>query len=319
MATNGLPSIYACPCLNVQVRPHPAQGDPPATHDEFEPVYAGDEGISVTHTQLTLRTRLRPESDERNARSIRYVSLTCLICHCMVYRVQRILDPEVDNGEGPVLPADDWAERDLLKSGTGWVEVSKGCSVRVPVPQSVSRCMHYVLHCILDVCLTVYGTDRSTVFRRRKPLLEQQSPPRTHDCSRLSYLPAAPPGPRLLRQFLPLRSIRKRSGGSIYRLYPCYSSLLHSHQVTQCSFICLLSPQRSLRRLVMRLRNICLRSQRRRQRRLRLSKRALSGRSNCCGVSSRRTWRLRIKTGVPLASRPLPCRVADLAIRYGRG
>lgn len=63
----------------------------------------------------------------------------------MVYRVQRILDPEVDNGEGPVLPADDWAERDLLKSATGWVEVSKGCSVRVPVPPSVSRCIG--VHC----------------------------------------------------------------------------------------------------------------------------------------------------------------------------
>lgn len=55
MATNGLPSIYACPCLNVQVRPQPAQGDPPATHDEFEPVYAGDEGISVVRLFLLVQ------------------------------------------------------------------------------------------------------------------------------------------------------------------------------------------------------------------------------------------------------------------------
>lgn len=41
------------------------------------------------------------------------------------------VSPDVEGGEGPVLPTDDWVENEVLKSATGWVEVSKSCLVRL--------------------------------------------------------------------------------------------------------------------------------------------------------------------------------------------
>ncbi|KAI0787149.1 hypothetical protein BC629DRAFT_1723522 [Irpex lacteus] len=38
--------------------------------------------------------------------------------------------PEVDGGEGPILPRDDWAESEILEGSNGWVQVSSNCLVR---------------------------------------------------------------------------------------------------------------------------------------------------------------------------------------------
>ena len=84
------------------------------------------------HTQLTLRSK-GPHLDRRHGDAhMRYVTLSCLVCQTVVYRVlQHTVSPDVENGDGPVLPNEDWAENEVLKSSTGWIEVSKQCLVRV--------------------------------------------------------------------------------------------------------------------------------------------------------------------------------------------
>ncbi|KZT13055.1 uncharacterized protein LAESUDRAFT_27866 [Laetiporus sulphureus 93-53] len=127
MATNGPQASYACNCLNVRIHPQPPQGAPPPSEDDYEPVFAGDTGVSVVHVKLTLRSRTRPVPEQHGELATRYVSLTCMLCQCLVYRVRQVVHLETDGGEGPVLPVDDWVEQDILKSATGWIEVSKGC------------------------------------------------------------------------------------------------------------------------------------------------------------------------------------------------
>lgn len=48
----------------------------------------------------------------------------------MVYRITQVVLPEVDGGEGPILPRDDWAESEILEGSNGWVQVSNNCLVR---------------------------------------------------------------------------------------------------------------------------------------------------------------------------------------------
>jgi len=60
---------------------------------------------------------------------MRYMSLICLNCQSLVYRVSR---SSILNGEerpGPVIPTEEWIEKDVLKTSTGKVEVHKACLV----------------------------------------------------------------------------------------------------------------------------------------------------------------------------------------------
>ncbi|KAH8106021.1 hypothetical protein BXZ70DRAFT_410512 [Cristinia sonorae] len=128
-ATIGHSTKYACKCLNVRINPSP----PPSPHDpaepDYTPIYVGDEGIVVVHTQLTLRIRSRAKEQLRGDSTVlaRYTSLKCLICRITVYRVHQVITPDVDTSEGPVTPSEEWADRELLKSISGWIEVSKDC------------------------------------------------------------------------------------------------------------------------------------------------------------------------------------------------
>ncbi|GBE80038.1 Cleft lip and palate transmembrane protein [Sparassis crispa] len=129
---------YACRCLNVRVLPLPPPGQPPTVDNDYDSVYVDDDGLSVAHLQLTLRSRTRPvqEKSGETTRSTRYTSLTCLLCQTPVYRVHQIVHPDVEEAEGPVLPTDDWAEQDMLKSTSGWIEVYKGCLTRECISQA---------------------------------------------------------------------------------------------------------------------------------------------------------------------------------------
>ncbi|CAL1701067.1 unnamed protein product [Somion occarium] len=119
---------YACKCLNVRIntRSPPSSAEP--AEKDYTSVYVGDDGISA-HNQLTLRTRSRAKEQKRGDETVltRYMSLTCLICRTLVYRVLQVITPDVDCGEGPVPPTEDWAECELLKSPSGWIEVYKDC------------------------------------------------------------------------------------------------------------------------------------------------------------------------------------------------
>ena len=76
-----------------------------------------------------MRSRALPDSKD-SSKIIRYLSLICLNCQSLIYRVSR---PSVLNGEerpGPVIPTEEWVEKDVLKTSTGKVEVHKECLVR---------------------------------------------------------------------------------------------------------------------------------------------------------------------------------------------
>ncbi|KAI0268231.1 hypothetical protein BC834DRAFT_968437 [Gloeopeniophorella convolvens] len=124
-------SLYACACLNVRIRVHePPPSAPPApalADPHHVSIYAGDDGISVVHPQLTLRSRTVSEPDHSNASESllrRRTSLTCLICRTSVYRVLQLIPPDLDASEGPVLPTEEWVEQQVLRSASGWIELS---------------------------------------------------------------------------------------------------------------------------------------------------------------------------------------------------
>ena len=54
------------------------------------------------------------------------------MCKTLVYRVEQTVSRDMENTEGPVLPNEDWAENEVLKSSSGWIELSKQCLVRIP-------------------------------------------------------------------------------------------------------------------------------------------------------------------------------------------
>ena len=78
-----------------------------------------------------MRSKTIPDSKDPS-NSIRYMSLICLNCQSLVYRVSRFstLNGEERPKPGPVIPTDEWVEKDVLKTSTGTVEVHKGCLVR---------------------------------------------------------------------------------------------------------------------------------------------------------------------------------------------
>lgn len=59
----------------------------------------------------------------------RHTSLICLICRTSVYRVLQLIPPDLDVGEGLVLPTEEWVEQEILRSGSGWIELAKQCLV----------------------------------------------------------------------------------------------------------------------------------------------------------------------------------------------
>ncbi|KAH8999083.1 hypothetical protein EDB92DRAFT_1832331 [Lactarius akahatsu] len=125
-------SNYACPCLNVliAVQAPPPPDTPPSTPSDsnYQPVYVGEEGVSIVHPQLTLRSRTHSEPESKSALLFRrHTSLTCLICRTSVYRVLQLVPPDLDAGEGPVLPTEEWVEQEVLRSESGWIELAKQC------------------------------------------------------------------------------------------------------------------------------------------------------------------------------------------------
>ena len=85
------------------------------------------------HIQLTLRNK-GPRTERRvgeKTEAARVVSLTCLICESLVYRISQVISPDVESSEGLVLPTDEWVEKEVLKSADGWTEVFQDALVSV--------------------------------------------------------------------------------------------------------------------------------------------------------------------------------------------
>ncbi|PFH49246.1 hypothetical protein AMATHDRAFT_5063 [Amanita thiersii Skay4041] len=144
VATHGQLSLFSCHCLNIRIAPQHPQSTPPnpAIGPEFIQVYVGEEGINVIHPHITIRTRTRGIPIEGTSRCRRYTTLTCLICDVLAYRVFQVVPIDVDGKEGPLLPTDDWVEKEVMKSSTGWIEVSNQCLTGDAV-NAIESSLHY--------------------------------------------------------------------------------------------------------------------------------------------------------------------------------
>jgi hypothetical protein len=142
-------NVSACRCLNVRIRPQPvnnASGNVRGNDSDYKSVFVGDEGVFIVsghaiaqklifyhvvqaHPQVTLRTRSRAVPVANTERCHRYVTLSCLLCQTIVYRVHQAITTDIEGKDGPMLPTDDWAEQETLKSTSGWIELHSGCLV----------------------------------------------------------------------------------------------------------------------------------------------------------------------------------------------
>lgn len=125
----------ACKCLNIRIesRQPPPQSPPPdflkdnITDSDYTLIYVGQDGLSVAHPQVTMRTRKMGPSLGDSNRCIRCTTLTCLLCQTLAYRVQQLVPLDIEGQEGPLLPTYDWVEQDILMSSCGWIEVHAEC------------------------------------------------------------------------------------------------------------------------------------------------------------------------------------------------
>ncbi|KAG6891697.1 hypothetical protein C0992_010100 [Termitomyces sp. T32_za158] len=139
----GEQASYACHCLNIRMRSGKADevdAPPPPSTDEsaFSQVFVGEQGISVSHPQLTVRTWTRGVPVAETSRFSRYTTITCLLCHFAVYRVYQTYSPDVEAKDGSLLPNEDWVERDILKSLSGWIDIHKDCLTGRAVDEAAS-------------------------------------------------------------------------------------------------------------------------------------------------------------------------------------
>ncbi|KAF8239024.1 hypothetical protein L208DRAFT_1239740 [Tricholoma matsutake] len=130
---------YACKCLNIRFRPAATQTVAAElnANPDFIQVFVVDEGIIVAHPQVTVRTRTRGVHIAGTTRSCRYTTITCLVCDLVAYRVYQTYTADIEGKEGPLLPTEDWVERDVLKSSSGLIEVNKQCLSRDAISQAL--------------------------------------------------------------------------------------------------------------------------------------------------------------------------------------
>ncbi|KAJ3966436.1 hypothetical protein EV361DRAFT_935209 [Lentinula raphanica] len=130
MVGNEKNELYSCKCINVQVKSSPppttgAQSGLPPASDWTTVFVPQDEDIKIIYPHLTLRSRHRAPYIPDPTRCARYTTLTCLSCRTLVYRIHQtvLLDDEVNIREGPIITKG-WAETEVLRSSSGWLEVS---------------------------------------------------------------------------------------------------------------------------------------------------------------------------------------------------
>ncbi|CAA7258578.1 unnamed protein product [Cyclocybe aegerita] len=132
MASDAAPAaVYACRCLNVRIVVATATGSPPdyPRDAQYTPVFVNDDGISVTHPQVTVRINSKGVPIPGTSRCSRFTAVTCLFCNLPVYRVYQIISLDVEGNESVLLPTEEWVEREVLKTATGWIDVHKDCLV----------------------------------------------------------------------------------------------------------------------------------------------------------------------------------------------
>ncbi|KAJ3849384.1 hypothetical protein EV368DRAFT_85607 [Lentinula lateritia] len=123
-------TLYSCKCINVQLKSSAppttgAQSDLPPASAWTTVFVPRDEDIKIIYPHLTLRSRHRAPYIPDPTRCARYTTVTCLSCQTLVYRIHQtvLLDDEVNIREGPII-AKGWVFEEVLRSSSGWLEVS---------------------------------------------------------------------------------------------------------------------------------------------------------------------------------------------------
>ncbi|KAI5124959.1 hypothetical protein M0805_007386 [Coniferiporia weirii] len=142
MATHSGSPDFACRCLNIRLFQRSDKTSlqaQPASAGDYQPLYVGNDGLIIMHNELTLRSRSSVCTS--GSRLTQHTTVICLVCNTASYRVNVDVPPDSDAKEGPVLPTEDWTERDTLTSMSGWVEVhtgGKGCIGEEEASQAMS-------------------------------------------------------------------------------------------------------------------------------------------------------------------------------------
>ncbi|KAH9482352.1 hypothetical protein JR316_0004450 [Psilocybe cubensis] len=136
--SEGLATFYACKCLNVRINTsQPSSAAPECPSDpQYTPVFVQDDGISVTHPQVTVRIPSKPMPVSGTTKCSRFTTLACLLCNLHVYRVYQIISPDVEGNDSTLLPTEDWVEHEIMKSATGWIEVHKDTLIGENISQA---------------------------------------------------------------------------------------------------------------------------------------------------------------------------------------
>lgn len=61
-----------------------------------------------------------------------------MLCDLSVYRIFQVVPADVEGKDGPIIPAEDWVEKETMKSVNGWIEVNNDCLVS-PSPFQVKN------------------------------------------------------------------------------------------------------------------------------------------------------------------------------------
>ncbi|KAG6813430.1 hypothetical protein H0H92_011127 [Tricholoma furcatifolium] len=171
---------HACHCLNIRIRPgdiSQVTAPPPPEDQAFSQLFVDEEGISVVHPQFTVRTRTRGTAVAETSRFSRYTSVTCLQCQLVVYRVYQTYAPEIEKNEGPLLPTEDWVERDVLKGQNGWIEVHNDCLTGNAIEEALSSANFSELFNVLVLPTDSPETPPQAIFERPPSRSSTRSPP----------------------------------------------------------------------------------------------------------------------------------------------
>ncbi|KAF8592447.1 hypothetical protein K439DRAFT_12233 [Ramaria rubella] len=138
---------YSCRCRNVTINAYNTGATPSSkSKSDYQRVFVGEHGIHIYHHYLTLRMRDRAQESKSSLnRLVQHLSLCCLACKTLVYRIAQEIIPGSEAREGPVIPTDDWVEQETLRSRSGWIEVyvgSDGCLMGKDEIEQQSRSLH---------------------------------------------------------------------------------------------------------------------------------------------------------------------------------
>ena len=123
---------------------------------------------------MTVRTTTHANPIPGTSRYSRFIVLTCLLCRLPVYRVFQTISLGVQGKESILLPTDDWVEREILKSATGWIQVHKDTIVSITQQsyKSLTVWIRVNVFCF-DICL--YPRGEAAPFVHFRPTLDRHS------------------------------------------------------------------------------------------------------------------------------------------------